>query len=102
MGFFPSASVPDSEYLLTRSTLEATMAARARTEQAAAAHHRIASCYMAKLFGGQSIASPHDEVTGRALASAERRAIGPARLRFADLTSVPENDELTRVLQNIP
>lgn len=102
MGFSPSAFVPDSEYLLTRSTLEATMAAKARTEQAAAAHRKIASCYVAKLFGGQSTASPHDEVTGRALAAAERGAIGPAGLRFADLTSVPENDELTRVLQNIP
>jgi hypothetical protein len=54
MGFFPSKSVPDSEYLLIRSTLEANMAANARTEQAAAAHHRIASCYLAKLFGGRA------------------------------------------------
>lgn len=101
MGFSPSGSVPDSEYLLTRSTLEATMAAKALTEVAAAAHRRIASCYLATLFGGESTTSPYDEVTGDASVAAERGAIISAGLRFADLTFVPANDELMQVLQSI-
>jgi hypothetical protein len=102
MGFFPSKSVPDSEYLLIRSTLEANMAANASTEQAAVAHHRIASCYLAKLFGKQSTEALDGKVSSRADVTAHRCAIGPVQPRFSDLTAVPENDELTRLLHSIP
>ncbi len=92
--------MPDAEYLLTRSTLEAVMAAKARTEQAAGAHRQIASCYLGKLFGGRGTAPRDDEAPGRAQA-AGRGAIAPVGLKFANVTFVPENDELTQVLQRI-
>ena len=100
MGFFPFTSVPDSEYLLDRSTAEAAMAASARTERAAA-HHRMASCYLAKLFGGRSAASPAAGPAGSRVATTGDGAIGPSGLRFVDLTSVPHSDELTRILHDL-
>lgn len=100
MGFLPSASVPDSDYLLGRSTTEAALAASARTEKAAAAHHRIANCYLAKLFGGHGGSFHTGEATAQATGTGSD-AVGPAGLRFADLTSVPENDELTRILRRL-
>jgi hypothetical protein len=101
MGLFPSKSVPDSEYLLIRSTLEANMAANAGSEQAAAAHHKIASCYLAKLFGGPSAETVDPGHSGRQMTGAHSGSIGPAELRFADLTAVPDDDELTRLLDKL-
>ena len=102
MGLIPSKHVPDSEYLLERSTTEARLAANAETEQAAAAHRRIASCYLAKLFSDDGAASSDDERATRPLEAAECIASGPSVFRFADLSAVPENDELTRLLHCIP
>lgn len=106
MGLFPAGSVADSEYLLTRSTTEATLAVRARTEQAAAAHRKIASCYLAKLFDAQSTASIDNTAPIRP-APPDARVVFRSPdfrspdLRFADLRSVPENEDLTRLLLNI-
>ena len=93
MGFLPAASVPDSDYLLRRSTVESAMAAKARSASAAAAHHRIASCYLGKLFGGPGEAPAENAPPLRT------RGVGP--LRFTDLTAVPDNADLERVLRKI-
>ena len=100
MGFLPSKFVPDSEYLLRRTTLKAEMARGACTERAAAAHHRIAGCYLAKLFGGQS-ASPPDAEGDAIFGGTETTAIGITRIRFSDVTCVPESEDLNRVLHSI-
>lgn len=97
MGLFPSKPVPDSEYLLTRSITEATLAANASTAQAAAAHHAIAGCYLAKLFGEQDVVAI-DIVVAR---SPDITATTPTGLRFADLRSVPEDEELSRILASL-
>lgn len=102
MGFLPSRSVTDSEYILTRSTTEAKLAANARTEQAAAAHHKIASCYLAKLFDVQSPASLDDLLGTRPTLPIKSAAIRSPDLRFADVKPIPENDELTRILNRLP
>ena len=100
MGLYPSRSVPDSEYLLKRSIAEATLAAQARTSRAAAAHHAIASCYLAKLFGEKEADLPGTTrmTVDRLRASA---AMGPVTLRFEDLTSLTTDEELTRLLRSI-
>jgi hypothetical protein len=99
VGFLPSTSVPDGDYLLERSTTEAALAARARTEPAAAAHRTIARCYLAKLFGERGTIGSDGPASDQA---AEGEAMRLARSRFADLTSMPENAELTQVLRRIP
>ena len=102
MGFSPSKYVPDSDYLLERSTTEARLAANARTEGAAAAHRKIASCYLAKLFSDEGAASSDHISVKSPEIPARSGAIAPSGLRFADLSSIPENNELTRILQSLP
>ncbi|HEX8446035.1 MAG TPA: hypothetical protein VF649_05410 [Sphingomonas sp.] len=60
MGFSPHHPVPDSEYLLARAEAEVALAMEARTEQAAEAHHRLASVYLDKLFGQPGASGPCD------------------------------------------
>jgi hypothetical protein len=98
MGLYPSRSVPDSEYLLTRSIAEAKLAAQARTSRAAAAHHAIASCYLAKLFGEQEADLPG---TTRMTVDRASTALGPVTLRFEDVTSLTTDEDLTRILRSI-
>jgi hypothetical protein len=101
MGFFPSAAVPDSEYLLVRSSTEVALASAARTKQAADAHHTIAASYLAKLFG------KHDSVSIEAEHASRQRdfrwsGTGAVReFRFTDLTAIPQSDELTRTLRSL-
>ena len=102
MGFSPSRSVPDSEYLLTRSTTQATLAARAPTEQAAAAHRRIASCYLDKLFADEYSPSPDVVIAPRTILPTTDGEVGAAELRFYDVTTPQENDELNALLQHLP
>lgn len=100
MGFSPSTSVPDSEYLLTRSTTEARLAASARTEQAAAAHRKIVSSYLGRLFGPRgSTPSEADLIRPAAPMGDQPVPASPgARMRFDDVTSVPDNQELAQIL----
>lgn len=102
MGFIPSRPIADSEYLLERSAKEATLAAKACTAEAAAAHQAIARCYLARLFGEEEAAPV---ATGLGRVDAHRRtnrAPEPTELRFSDLRSVPDDDELTRLLDTLP
>lgn len=93
MGLLPSRSTPDSEYLLTRLTAEARLAADARNGRAAAAHRAMASRYLAELFGNHDAPSPAVHTSARPHADVE-----VAQLRFATLTFAPENEELTSIL----
>jgi hypothetical protein len=100
MGLYPSRSVPDSEYLLTRSIAEARLATQARTARAAAAHRAIANCYLAKLFGEQEADQP--DTTRMTVDRFEAdNAIGPVTLRFEDVTSLTIDEDLTRLLRSI-
>lgn len=99
MSFCPSGSIPDSEYLLARSTTEATLAAKAKTEQAAAAHRKIASCYLAKLFDAPGPASLDDTTPVRPARPAAHVVLRSPDLRSAHLGILPENDAITRLLR---
>lgn len=101
MGFFPSRPVPDSEYLLARSIAEATLAASARTVEAAAAHRAIASCYLAKLFGEQDAEAIDIVVAHLPLIAGKRAANETTEVRFVDLRSVPDDEELSRILASL-
>ena len=101
MGLFPSRPVPDGEYFLTRSITEATLAANARTAQAAAAHQAIARCYLAKLFGERDAVAIDIAVSHLPDLAAKRPATQPGEFRFADLRSVPEDEELNRILASL-
>lgn len=92
MGLFPSRSVHDSEYLLSRSIQESVLAADAHTPRAAAAHHAIASCYLARLFGGDDADEEHRHRPSSA---------GAAGLQFSDLRRVPPNEDLARLLEDL-
>jgi hypothetical protein len=100
VGFLPSTSVPDSEYLLKRSTTEAALAGKASTESAAAAHRKIACCYLARLFAPAKRAADLEEPGARMFA-VDREADRPARVRFTELTLLPDNDELIGLLHRL-
>ena len=102
MGLLPSGSVHDSEYLLARSTTEIRLAANASTEQAAAAHRKIASCYLARLFTISDSASSDARLTNGAITTAKTMPFRSSRVRFEDLRSIAENDELNRLLRRLP
>ena len=101
MSFSPSRYVPDSDYLLERSTTEARLAANASTEEAAAAHRKIASCYLAKLFSDEKLPLCDHKLSSVPNVPAGSKAVAPSSLRFADLRSVPEDAELTRILHSL-
>lgn len=101
MGFSPSKNVPDGEYLLTRSTTQAALAAKASTARAAAAHRHIARCYLAKLFGTEAAAFPDSMIAHRTLLPSDGHKVGGAQLRFFDVSTPRDNDELSGLLQNL-
>jgi hypothetical protein len=101
MGFAPIKNVPDGEYLLARCTTQAALAAKASTAQAAAAHRRIASCYLAKLFATDNAASPEVESSHRTWSPSDGYGTGGAQLRFYQVSMPRENKELIGLLQNL-
>ncbi|WP_445191552.1 hypothetical protein ACT009_13350 [Sphingomonas sp. Tas61C01] len=68
------------------------LAADATTPRAAAAHHAIAGCYLARLFGED--AATEDSRRGPSAAGTP----GP---RFSDLRSVPANADLNQLLDDL-
>lgn len=101
MGLSPSASVPDSEYLLIRSTTEAALAANARTECAAAAHRAIAQSYLTRLFDRQSNNSFDVTDANRTTLTSLKAAARTLDVRLVACTPAPENGELTRLLADL-
>ena len=54
MGFAPSKTVADAEYLLLRAAAEAEAAEVAANAASAEAHHKLASIYLDRILGEQA------------------------------------------------
>ena len=98
--FFPRQQVADADYLLQRAEEEARLAGRIPGDPAVEAHHRLASAYLDRLFGGEA---PPSSARARSVAErldTWREAFQPLAARLEqDATAL--TDEMAGLLSRL-